>query len=165
MSNGDTAGSTGLGGLGEAPYANLTQLHKAQMGGGGNFSIQNEAEFPALPGASEARGSEDGQPGAPGPQQAGQQQQVCTCHARRAEMCAWQCTQGRQRRPCWAQMTALPSRPSREVQRVPEVLFRCKLCQMVLGVLLIQQHDIAAVMTGTCRGTVSWEAAWAASRG
>ncbi|CAK0780069.1 hypothetical protein CVIRNUC_004928 [Coccomyxa viridis] len=75
LSNGDTAGSTGLGGLGEAPYANLTQLHKAQMGGGGNFSIQNEAEFPALPGASEARGSEDGQPGAPGPQQAGQQQQ------------------------------------------------------------------------------------------
>ena len=88
MSNGDTTGSTGLGGLGEAPYANLTQLHKAQMGGGGNFSIQNEAEFPALPGASEARGSEDGQPGAPGPQQAGQQQQVCACNA----CCAWQLT-------------------------------------------------------------------------
>ena len=67
MSNGDTTGSTGLGGLGEAPYANLTQLHKAQMGGGGNFSIQNEAEFPALPGASAARGSEVGQPGATGP--------------------------------------------------------------------------------------------------
>ena len=92
LSNGDTAGSTGLGGLGEAPYANLTQLHKVQMGGGGNFSIQNETEFPALPGASEARGSEDGQPGAPGPQQAGQQQQVCTCSACCAEIYAWQLT-------------------------------------------------------------------------
>ncbi|CAL5221806.1 g4062 [Coccomyxa viridis] len=75
LSNGDTAGSTGLGALGEAPYANLTQLHKAQMGGGGNFSIQNEAEFPALPGTSEQqRGSEDGQQAAAG-QQPPQQQQ------------------------------------------------------------------------------------------
>ena len=45
------------------------------MGGGGNFSIQNEAEFPALPGTSEQRGSEDGQQAAAG-QQPPQQQQV-----------------------------------------------------------------------------------------
>ena len=76
LSNGDTAGSTGLGGLGEAPYATLTQLHKGQIGGGGNFSIQNETEFPALPGTSEQRGSEDGQQNAPGQQQPQQQQQV-----------------------------------------------------------------------------------------
>ena len=82
LSNGDTAGSTGLGGLGEAPYANLTQLHKAQRVGGGNFSIQNEAEFPALPGTSEQHGSEDGQGNAPGQQQPQQQQQQVLTNCR-----------------------------------------------------------------------------------
>ena len=76
LSNGDTAGSAGPGALGEAPYANLTQLHKAQLGGGGNFSIQNETEFPALPGTSEQRGSEEGQQTAAGQQPPPQQQQV-----------------------------------------------------------------------------------------
>lgn len=67
LANGDGGGGGGgLGGLGDAPYQNLANLHKAHMGGGGQFSIQNEQEFPALPGQNDQRGNDD---------HAGQQQQ------------------------------------------------------------------------------------------
>ncbi len=81
LANGDGGGGgAGLGGLGEAPYSNLANLHKAQMGGGGQFSIQNEQEFPALPGAADQRGTEDNQGG----QQQQQQGLVRSCPACRA---------------------------------------------------------------------------------
>lgn len=79
IANGDGGGGGGgLGGLGEAPYSNLANLHKAQMGGGGQFSIQNEQEFPALPGTTDQRGNEDNQGGQQQQQQPQQQGLVCS---------------------------------------------------------------------------------------